>query len=529
MELLQIRDFGKSGLNTDLPAWDLPPSFLTNAQNFRIFNNKIYGFGGTHKHDDLPAGFTPYHCLYSPTADDNFWIYAGDETIYVYDGINYYDIGDTLPAYTTVGRQWTSCHLGRMPVLNNTAYFPVYWSPKIPETNKFQLLPYDSLETWAGKLWHATSIRSFGPYLIAMNMKEDGIHYPDRVRWSHPAERNEPPENWDETDPATLAGLNKLGGDGGDIIDGLALRNSFVLYRDFGITILDYSDDIYVFNFQNLTTSINIANKNCIAEVKGAHFIVASNDIVVNTGDQIQSLLHQKARVRYASIFNQDAIETAFCVHNVTTKEFWAFIPTGNSPHPSEAWVYNYRDDSWSMHEINQPTCADYGRLDSDTRVWGVGVDPNNPIEGSWLETWNTATGSWSRKNNSVFNNSIYGASLIDGSHIQKLDEFTSDTEFVTVLERTDYPLTTMQDTNTITRIYPHVKGSQSVNFQVGSQQHAGGPVTWKPKVAFNPGVDRKIDVITTGELFAFKIEATNNSSFQFSGLDVEYVHAGLR
>ena len=516
MELLQIRDFGKSGLNTDLPKWDLPPGFLTNAQNFRIFNNKIFGFGGQKTHVAMPDGFDAYHVLYAPRPDSNTWIYAGNK-IYAYDGIAFHELGATLPAYAQDPEGWTSCSLGRVPVLNNSAYYPMAQIPQDNETD-FAILPYDESLTWQDKNWHCKAMRSFGPYLIAMNMTEEFVDYPDTVRWSSPAERNYAPSSWDETDPASLASINSLGGDGGDIIDGLQLRNSFVLYRDFGITTLDHTGDSYVFNAQDLTTSVNIAGINSICEVKGRHFIISSNDIVQNTGDQVVSLMHAKVRVLYANIINQDYIHNAFAVHNVTTKEYWAFLPTSGSIYPNQVWVYNYRENSWSIHDVNVPTHADYGRLDVDTRTWA-----------NWDETWGTATGSWARQNNSVFNNTIMGPTVTGTSSIQLLDFFTSETDFTTILERTDYQLTTMQDVNTITRIYPHLKSTQPVYFQVGSQQHAGGPVRWKPRSAFNAGIDRKIDVITTGELFAFRIEAQNNSSFEFSGLDVEYTHAGLR
>ena len=526
MEFLQVRDFGKSGLNTDLPAWDLPLSFLTNAQNYRIFNNKIFGFGGTKKHVDLPGGFNAYHVLFTPTPTDNYWMFAGDQ-IWVYDGTTFTQIGDTLPNYAHSPNGWTNCKLGRVPILNNRGYYPTYWNPQETDT-KLAILPFDATDNWEAKQWSCRAMRSFGPYLIALNMKEGVDEYPDTVRWSHPAERNGIPPTWDETDPASLAGINVLGGDGGDIIDGLALRNSFVIYRDNGITVLDYSNDSYVFNARNLTSSIHIANANCISEVKGMHFVVCSNDVVAVTGDQVKSLMHERIRVRYASVVNQDAMDFAYAVHNTTTKEFWAFVPTGDAIYPSEAWVYNYKEDTWSIHDVNLPPHADFGNLDSNTRIWGDQVDPGL-LPDIWDETWDTATGNWARKNNSVFNSTMLGPDLAAPSSVQLLDQFNSETDYLTVLERTDYNLTNMQDVNTITRIYPHIKGTSEVTFTVGSQDHAGAPVRWKPSVKFDPKRQRKIDVRTTGELFSFKITVGTNSSFEFSGMDIEYVQDGLR
>ena len=521
MELLQIRDFGKSGLNSDLPKWDLPASFLTSANNFRIFSNKISPMGGSSKLIDTPAGFHPSHIISTPTPAANYWLLAGNG-FYIYDGTNFFDIGATLPGFVEGDKhQWTSCKLGRVPVINNGTYAPTYWDDQVTGQD-MQVLPFDIAETWLDKLWLCKSMRSFGPYLIAMNMTEDNLFYPDRVRWSHPAEQGMVPATWDETDPASLASRNDLSGDGGDIIDGLALRNSFVLYRDFGITTMNFSGDSFVFSFENLTSSIQIANINSIVEVKGRHFIISVNDIVMNTGDQIQSLMHNRLRVKFASTVNQDAIESAFGVHQEITKEFWAFVPTGDSIYPNQVWKYNYRDDAWSMHDIVPTAHSDFGALDRDSRIWQT-----------WLEDWEVASGNWARQNNRVLNQTLLGVQNNDTatSNIQELDFYTTETPYQTILERTEFPLTNMQDVSTITRIYPHISGSIPVKIQVGSHQHAGGPARWTPERSFHPGTDRKVDVITTGELFAFRIivDIETGGSFEFSGLDIEYTHAGLR
>jgi hypothetical protein len=82
----------------------------------------------------------------------------------------------------------------------------------------------------------------------------------------------------------------------------------------------------------------------------------------------------------------------------------------------------------------------------------------------------------------------------------------------------------------TITRIYPLVEGSSPLQIRVGSAQRAGGPIRWAGDFrTFIPGVDRKIDVRTTGEVHAYEIKSEGMTFFDLTGMDIEYSLAGGR
>ena len=68
------------------------------------------------------------------------------------------------------------------------------------------------------------------------------------------------------------------------------------------------------------------------------------------------------------------------------------------------------------------------------------------------------------------------------------------------------------------------------VKIRVGSQDYPGSAIRWKAPVDFDAAVDRKIDVLTTGELHCIKISSEDsNTIWNISGLDLEYVMAGAR
>jgi hypothetical protein len=98
-----------------------------------------------------------------------------------------------------------------------------------------------------------------------------------------------------------------------------------------------------------------------------------------------------------------------------------------------------------------------------------------------------------------------------------------------TYLQRTDLPIGGHEVNTTITRVYPYVEGTAKLEFRFGSQQHAGGPVSWAGGFRdFTPGKDRKIDVRTTGELHAFEVRS-KDGFFRLTGMDIEYSMAGSR
>ena len=68
-----------------------------------------------------------------------------------------------------------------------------------------------------------------------------------------------------------------------------------------------------------------------------------------------------------------------------------------------------------------------------------------------------------------------------------------------------------------------------AVNIRVGSHHYAGDGARWKPAVDFDPQKERKIDIRTSGELHAYRVEGPTNGNFNISGMDVEFIPAGGR
>ncbi len=523
MAKITISNIGTKGLNTDLSPWELPPEFLTYGKNFRVSGNYIEATNAYDVWATPPAPFNAGHLLPVEVKSGSFWIVPGRAAVWVYNGSTWSDITSTA-GYGGLGvddeLKYTSAMLGSIPILNNPQHYPEYWSPQSPAT-KLKPLNFSAGNTWSDVNKSFKIIRSHNNFLFALNLVEGGVELPNSYRWSHPADTNGLPFSWDESDLSTIASIEQILGDAGAIVDGLTLRNSFCIYSERGINILDFVGGEFVFQNRELSSTYGLLNRNCITEVNGTHYFISDNgDIMKNNGNSITSIAYNRIRKRLNSQLNTQYLNRSYVTFNKLTKEIFFCVPEGSSTYPNTVYIYNFDDDTWAIKSL-LTTVAYMG-------YGGVSVAPT---------TWGNVTGAW---NNTNLNWATAGSSPLDRT-LMAVDAVTSNLLLIdptnastTIdvdarIERTDLALEGVDNVSTLTRIYPHMEGISDVSIQVGSQQYPGAPVVWKPAQIFNPSTDRKLDIRTTGELHAWRINTIGTGTFKISGMTVEYERAGMR
>ena len=257
-KLVNLNQFALKGINSDLIPWDLDGSYLTEISNVRIANNQIYPNGGYSTWATLPIDFVPGMIMPVGSISGSFWMIPGLDAVYVYDGTILSDVSNPAGyAGVTDADLWTGCMLSRIPVINNPGSFPEYWSPQQAGI-LMQDLPWDAGQTWRDVGEICRIMRSHKQYLFALNLQSGAQEIPDGVRWSSPADINGLPETWDPLDVTNYAGLTQLGGDGGDIVDGLSLRDAFVVYREGAISIFDFVGGPFVWRIRHMSQSAGL-------------------------------------------------------------------------------------------------------------------------------------------------------------------------------------------------------------------------------------------------------------------------------
>jgi hypothetical protein len=522
MPVITIMNMGLKGINTDMTNWDLPAEYITSGKNFRVFGNAIRATGGTADWSNVPASIGTaghMHTAYWDQTTSNVFLVAGTQGIYAFQGGGtIIDSGPYVGIDDDNVIDWQGTNLGSIALMNHFNHFPLYW-PSAQPSFPMSILPYDSTQTWQDVDRSCKVMRSHKSFLIALNIRQGGNYYPNTFHWSHPADINGIPPSWDYNDRDFLSGIAEIGGDAGKIIDGRSLRDEFAIYTENGISLLTESGDSFVFNLREMSSTIGLAAPNALVSVKGNHFFLGDDDILMNDGSQVSSIAHNKIRRGLANVVNTDKIKNSFALRHDQFKEIWFCVPEVGEDYATIAFVYNYKDDSWQIRDLIEPTIhAAQGTY---------GDAPKNWI--TWQGNWNQQTLNWTTRSRGVIDLTIAGIQDDTFRFLDPVGEAVTSGDLNAKIERINFPLEGHEKVTTITRVYPHIEGKNPVKIQFGSQDSAYSDIRWKPAVVFTPGKDRKIDVRTTGELHCWRIESIDQGRFNMSGMTIEYQMSGAR
>jgi hypothetical protein len=560
MPILNVRNIGSTGVNSDVEPWDLPPDALTDGINFRLSANKLQSVGGT-RPVAPQSGDQLGHMIQSTDFSGNStWVIAGENSVKLYDGSGYTDIGSSLR--TADARfsnldptEWSSCQIGQAVFLNHPQLYPIYWINDGTSTVARPLDWHILEETWDDKGNSCRILRAHKNFLFALGMQEGADEYRDKVWWSHPAEPNGRPFSWRPTSEQadSIAGWVNLGR-GGSIVGGESLRDSFVIYSESAINVMDFTGDALGWRRRTVSSEAGLASSEALIEVQGTHFFVSPGDIQTFDGNSLGSIMHNRLRKRLASRMNVEKLGNSWAAHNPTFTEIWFGIPESGEEHPTTAYAYNYRDNNWSIRDLERPFRHAH---------FGLTPQKSETTWSSFDQTYDEVREAWAMSGDAPFDASMLG---VTGEEIHEIDvlnetfndDFTSANGKVwdtiggswdaspiswddvdprnnysrspTIIRRTDLPIGGHETNTTITRIYPLVEGTAPIQIRVGSQQQAGGPIKWAGDYrTFVPGRDRKIDVRTTGEVHAYEVKSEGGSFFNMTGMDIEFMPAGSR
>jgi hypothetical protein len=535
---INIHNISAIGINSDISPWDLPHNAITDLMNVRIANNKLYNYKGA---SFIINGFSndEFGHIVNVNAESDFWVVAGDNYMTAYNLPNAAAIHPIGVATFGVDQNlWTSCFLSKILVINNPGYYPMYW-PEASLGSKMIVLPWDATNTWEDVGKTCNVIRSHKQFLFALGLHEGSSDIYDGVRWSSPADVNGVPETWDELDTTNVAGFTQLGGEGGAIIDGLSLRDAFVIYRESAISVFDYVGGPYVWQIRNLSSTFGLISHNCIVEANAKHYFIGTDNIYINDGNSIEPLLNKKIATKFNAIFDKSKYNNAFAVRYNEANEIWFCIPSFDVDLAVYAYIYNYIDGTLSIIELpfGGVAHAAYGSVSKQSPVW-------NTTSGSW----NSQENRWNISSNSSIVGSLVGCINSESYHamdpdypypasyIMDLDVNETYEKFIPVttdpfIERQGLSIEGLDNNITLTRLYPHMDGNVPVTIMIGSQQTTNGDVHWKYSEIYQPGVDRKVDSRATGELHCWRISGDKElgGSWSITGIDIEYVNAGKR
>lgn len=538
MAILPIRKLGSVGIIRDIDPFDLPLNAFSSGVNVRFANGVVQRGPVFRDIKSLSSNATFIDSLTPLTGLDYIIVGYATGQIVRYTGSTTTTMTAAGWVNNSIDTQYTACNLSDVYYTNREDRVP--WYVARSTLGNFAALPNVGGLGWSST-WRCKSLRAYNNQLIAINMTE-GADYPTTVRWSDVTVVGSPPAQWV---PSTTnsAGRTTLAEMVNPLIDGLTLRNVFILYSRDEVWAMEPSLDDNIYNFRRIFTNAGVINKNCVVELDGKHYVFGFDDIFMHDGVQKKSISEGRVRQYIYRTMNKRFIDKFFTVHNRALNEIMFCYVSGDElvawPNDgtacNRAAVYNYVADTWTFYDLPMSNFAGTANLDGSL-VWN---DANS--------SWNLTGGSW-MDNDDGYKRNIMFVGITSGALTPKIHTLEAyDTG------STSAPVDTVATTQCFVRrdgvdldeiqaelrgwkniiaIYPQGRVYQSGNpltFTFGASTLPDASPTLGTPMTFDGDTDYKLDYRDAGRYLSMLVSYDDYKSFQLGGLDIDVVITGSR
>lgn len=505
------------GIIADLPPHYVGPDSLTSGENITFRDGVIQRAGGFASiwQGTNPLGTPPIHLLYGPHQGIGYWQYCGVNKIFVTDGVTHAEITPTAGLQTVSDNQWTSAELNGLPVFNNGADSPVFWDGNT-------ITPCATLPDWPDNTF-AYAVRPYKFHLVAMNIDGPGGLDNQLLMWSDAAAPGQVPQSW-TIGTGSEAGNNVLGDEVGPIIDGLALRDDFIIYKRHSTYIMTYVGGAEVMAFRKLWSGVGLMTRNCVAELNGIHYIMSDGDLMAHDGQSIKSIASDRIRQTLFDLMDVNYFENSYVVANATNNEVYFCIATQGIPEARWAIIYSIDHDNWTIRDL--PSCPHGAH-----GIVASGVDPAEIVAWDDFSTfWQYANRKWNETSQTIgaVNDGLLFAqpSGYNGSNVLFLDAATLSNGLVvdSRLEHLTEDFGTPESVKIVRKIWPKITAPQGTEFtfSIGGQININDGIGFETRT-FTIGQDDWVDVLVTGKWISLIMETEQDVIWTMTGYEVEY------
>ena len=515
MTMVRVPAAGAIGVNKDLSAHELPPNAWTDSKNIRFLDGMAYQFYGHGEVYNSPSQ-TPQHVLPCNVGGARYWMYTTASKVFCVTltaGVSVHtDITHLVPR-TGVVNQWTSTLLSGIPILNtgDASSVPMSWN--LSTASKLV-----DLANWPAACY-CKSLRSYKNYLIALNVTKSGVNYPFMVKWSHPADPGSVPISWDITDATKDAGETDLAEGYDPIVDGLQLRDSFIIYKEASIWRMDFTGGPYVFRFTKVLGTSGAVNRNCIVEIDGQHVALTGSDVIVHDGQSAVSVLDKATRRFLFQSIDVNNFDKCFVFKNPFFNEIFVCYPSIGATSCNKAMVWNWVDKTVSFREVPNLNHAAFGPVD-------------NGLQSNWSQDsapWDSDLSLWdgpdfvpsnARAIMASANTKLY---LIDAS--SSFDGVIPDA----YLERRGLSFGAAETIKVVKGIRPRISGNtgSTVLVQIGSSPDAFTDPVYGPTMTHTIGTTVSNDCMVSGRYIAVRLASGTAYQFRLDSYDLDIEEAG--
>lgn len=505
-------------INTDLSPYDMPPSYFSYGNNVRFLDGKAGKILGHIQVFGTPGSSNnPYWATSWLLGSTELWIYGTATGLRKITGTTHADVTRSSGAYTTIAsttNNWQGDVLGGVLVCCNGIDAPQSFTQGASQ--------FADLSNWPSTL-KCKAIVPFRNHLVALNLTDSAsgsaVAKPFTIRWSDAipvGTDNNGSNTWVTSAAASEAAETSLMGTKGHILNAVQLGNLLMIYKEDSVYSLNYVGGAFTFNVREVFKDTGLFSRDAVVDLgDGKHVMVTTNDVVVHNGNSITSVIDDQMKTFLFSKIDSTYYYKTFLSHNKIKNEVWICFPsTGASGgYPDTALIWNYVENTWATRDLPSVNFISKGLV--------------NP---SLTNTWAAATGTW-EQNTLNWGQQAYNPSvdslLMCGTSDNKFyladSGVTFDgTNFTTTLERRGLHAGKTDSVKSISRVFPRIEGTGTVDISIGAELAPGSGVTYNDPVSFTIGTDSKVDCRVRGKYMAIKIEGSAATQFRLSGYSIE-------
>lgn len=483
------------GIVLDRPPEEVDGANWTGGQNVQFFDGATARVGGYQPWADPLPTLQPLFAMNVIIGPDSYWLYCTVDKVWVTNGLIHWDITKAGGMATSEAGDWSGCILNGIPCINNGSDAPMYWDLNTSH-------PVATLPGWpAGAT--CKSLRATKYHLMALNISEANLNYGSQVWWSSAAAAGSLPQEWTPT-ASNDAGDTVCGDSPGDIIDGLSLRDVFIVYKAFSTYIMQYVAGTYVFTTRKLFETTGIQALNCAVEVNGTHYVFTGTDVVRHDGQSFVSVADE--RVKQALVRSIEPSKVKMCMVEARILEnlLWVCIPEAGHGWLSKAYIMDMATGDWGNRVL--PDVASVCR----------GIVADTGIANNWdadNASWDSDITFWDQQTFSPTQDSML---MVDSVNSQLLSVDSIDTangapiyayveKLGAVLAGQDF------GHQVVTGIRPRIEGMPGdvLTITIGGQPWFDTPITWGSPQPFVIGTDTFVSDIVEGRLLSLRVEGT--------------------
>jgi hypothetical protein len=542
MPTIPFRELGRIGVITDVNDVDLPIGAVSDARNVRFSDGRITNAHVWREALASPSAGTPVFTFSVESASDFDilgYVSSDGRAVHVYNGAETEVTPVGYVAAESVAVR-SFCALQGLYYLNQEDRVPWVYDSGSGD--------YEDLANWDSN-HRCKVLRGFKDYLIALNITKTATVYTNMVKWSDIAQFQTIPSSWDPSDTTKSAGENTLSEIKTEILDGLQLRNSFMVYAADQVWNMEETGGPDVFNFYKTFGDRGIINTNCVVEVDGVHFVFDDDDIYMHDGvSPPKSICEGKVRKRIFRNLDLTKRTKFFVLHDRPASEVWFCYNSKNSDllwtgedlaYCNVAAVYNYIADTWTFFDLPNVSSMTSVSWQTSPTYADLAVETYADMGGTYADLIANTT------------RSTFAASVLDADVGITVTRFlnadsglgislgfaaVAELEVTPFAQRTgldlDEAIPEIRTYKNYRSVYPQVTTDSqgiSMSFKFGGVDMPSQSLEWDALQTFDPYTDYKVDTRSRGRYLAWYFTAENSNTYSFSGFDLDLAAVSRR